>query len=180
MLPREFVIHSDHESLKYLKGQGKLNKRHAKWVEFLEQFPYVIKHKQGKANKVADALSRRYNLLTSLSYHFMGFDSLKDLYACDGDFGTIFGELMEMAKSNICKASGDFHLVDGFLFKGNLLCVPHSSLRNLLVVEAHEGGLMGHFGVVKTLDILHAKFYWSHMRKDVERLCKRCIVCKQA
>ena len=46
--PREFVIHSDHESLKHLKGQGKLNRRHAKWVEFIETFPYVIKYKQTK------------------------------------------------------------------------------------------------------------------------------------
>ncbi|RDX97770.1 Retrovirus-related Pol polyprotein from transposon gypsy, partial [Mucuna pruriens] len=44
LLPNEFIVRSDHESLKYLKGQHKLNKRHAKWVEFLEQFPYVIKH----------------------------------------------------------------------------------------------------------------------------------------
>jgi len=51
--PKEFVIHSDHESLKYLKGQSKLNKRHAKWVDFIEQFPNVIKHKQGKSNVVA-------------------------------------------------------------------------------------------------------------------------------
>jgi len=58
LFPKEFVIHSDHKSLKYLKGQSKLNKRHVKWVEFIEQFPYVIKHKQGKANVVADALSR--------------------------------------------------------------------------------------------------------------------------
>ncbi|KAK0587438.1 hypothetical protein LWI29_022813 [Acer saccharum] len=34
-----FVIHMDHESLKHLKGQHKLNKRHAKWVEFIETFP---------------------------------------------------------------------------------------------------------------------------------------------
>ncbi|RVW67725.1 Retrovirus-related Pol polyprotein from transposon 17.6 [Vitis vinifera] len=57
--PKEFVIHADHESLKHLKGQGKLNRRHAKWVEFIETFPYVIKYKQGKENIVADALSRR-------------------------------------------------------------------------------------------------------------------------
>jgi hypothetical protein len=44
--PKEFVIHTDHESLKNLKGQGKLNKRHAKWVEFIETFPYVIKYKK--------------------------------------------------------------------------------------------------------------------------------------
>ena len=44
--PKEFVIHTDHESLKHLKGQGKLNRRHAKWVEFIETFPYAIKYKQ--------------------------------------------------------------------------------------------------------------------------------------
>jgi len=48
LLPKEFMIHSDHESLKYLKCQGKLNKGLAKWVEFLEQFPYFIKHKKEK------------------------------------------------------------------------------------------------------------------------------------
>ncbi|XP_051113700.1 uncharacterized protein LOC127239543 [Andrographis paniculata] len=35
-----------------------LSKRHARWVSFIEQFPYVIKYKQGKENVVADALSR--------------------------------------------------------------------------------------------------------------------------
>ncbi|XP_074565168.1 uncharacterized protein LOC141821722 [Curcuma longa] len=44
--PKEFVIHTDHESLKHLKSQSKLNKRHAKWVEFIESFPYVIKYKR--------------------------------------------------------------------------------------------------------------------------------------
>ena len=42
--PHEFVIHTDHETLKYLKGQTKLNKSHAKWNEFIESFPYVIKY----------------------------------------------------------------------------------------------------------------------------------------
>ena len=45
LLPKEFIIHTDHKSLKHLKGQNKLNKRHAKWSEFLESFPYVIKYK---------------------------------------------------------------------------------------------------------------------------------------
>lgn len=38
--PKEFVIRTDHESLKHLKGQQNLNKRHARWVEFIESFPY--------------------------------------------------------------------------------------------------------------------------------------------
>ena len=67
---------------------------------------------------------------------------------------------------------GDRH--DGFLFRENKLCVPHSSLR-----EAHGGGLMGHFGIVKTLDALKEHFFWAHMKHDVERICK-CITCKHA
>ena len=42
--PKEFVIHTDHESLKQLKGQGKLSRRHAKWVKFLD----VIRYNKGK------------------------------------------------------------------------------------------------------------------------------------
>ncbi|RDX65673.1 Retrovirus-related Pol polyprotein from transposon 17.6, partial [Mucuna pruriens] len=57
LLSKEFVIHSDYKFYKYLRGQNKLNKSHCKWVEFLEQFPYVIKYKQGEINVVANALS---------------------------------------------------------------------------------------------------------------------------
>ena len=89
LLPKEFVIHSDHESLKYLKGQGKLNKRHAKWVEFLEQFPYVIKYKKGKGNIVADALSKRHALLSMLETKLFGLESLKDMYKDDANFAEI-------------------------------------------------------------------------------------------
>ena len=49
--PKDFVIHTDHESLKHLKGQHKLNKRHARWVEFIETFPYVIRYKQDGKKK---------------------------------------------------------------------------------------------------------------------------------
>ena len=42
--PHEFIIHTYHETLKYLKGQTKLNKRHAKWSGFIESFPYIIKY----------------------------------------------------------------------------------------------------------------------------------------
>lgn len=55
--PREFVIKTYHESLRYLKSQDNLSKRHAKWVEFIATFPYMVPYKQCKDNVVADALS---------------------------------------------------------------------------------------------------------------------------
>ena len=66
--PHEFVIHTNHETLKYLKGQTKLNKRHAKWNEFIESFPYIIKYIKGKENIVADALSAYACLSLNLNW----------------------------------------------------------------------------------------------------------------
>ena len=46
--------------------------------------------------------------------------------------------------------------------------------------ESSGGGLMGHFGVAKTLGVLQEHFYWPHMKRYVERICGRCITCMQA
>jgi len=45
---KEFVIHSDYESLKHLKGQGRLNRDMQNGLNSFETFPYIIKYKKGK------------------------------------------------------------------------------------------------------------------------------------
>ena len=122
---------------------------------------------------VADALSRRYTLISQLDAKLLGFEYIKNLYNSDHDFANVYGA---------CEKRGfdKFFKHDGFLFKENKLCVPQCSMRELLVREAHSGGLMGHFGVRKTLDVLSDHFFWPHMKRDVERLCEKCITCKQA
>ena len=135
--PKQFVIHTDHQSLKHIKGQSKLNKRYAKWMEFIEPFRYVIKYKKGKENIIVDALSRRYALLNSLDAKLNDFEYVKELYEHDSDFAQIFVACEKGAFKN-------FHRVDGYLFKENKLCVLQSSMRELLVREAH-GEINGTF-----------------------------------
>ena len=50
---------------------------------------------------------------------------------------------------------------DGFVFRANKLCIPASSTRLLLLQEAHGGGLMGHFGMKKTEDVLATHLFWA-------------------
>jgi hypothetical protein len=108
--PKEFVIHSDHESLKCIRSQGKLNHRHAKWVKFIESFPYVIKHKKGKENVIVDDFSRRYALLTQLDYKIFGLETIKDQYVHDADFKDV---LLNYKDGKTCNK---FVFNDGFVF----------------------------------------------------------------
>ena len=65
LLPKDFFLLTDHKALQYINSQGKLNKKHSKWVDFLQGYSFVLKHRSGKSNRVADALSRRTMLLNT-------------------------------------------------------------------------------------------------------------------
>jgi hypothetical protein len=108
--PKEFIMHSDHESLKHIRSQEKLNRRHAKWVEFIEYFSYVIKHKKGKENVIAVALCRRYGLLTQLDYKIFGLETIKNQYLYDADFKDVLLHCKDGTTWN------KFIFNDGFVF----------------------------------------------------------------
>jgi hypothetical protein len=96
--PKEFVIHSNHESLKHLRSQRKLNRRHTKWVEFV------------------DAFSRRYTLLTQLDYKIFGLETVKSQYIHDVDFKDVLLHCKDGRTWN------KFVVNDGFVFRANKLC----------------------------------------------------------
>ncbi|GKD16668.1 RNA-directed DNA polymerase [Tanacetum coccineum] len=50
LLSNEFVLFSDHEALKFINRKHKLKSRHAKWVEFIQAFSFLIRHKVGSNN----------------------------------------------------------------------------------------------------------------------------------
>ena len=116
--------------MKHIRSQGKLNRRHAKWVELIESFPYVIKHKKGKENVIADALSRRHTLLTQLDYNIFGLETIKEQYVHDDDFKDVLLHCKEG------RAWNKFVVNNGFVFRANKLCIPASSVRLLKHMEA--------------------------------------------
>ena len=112
----------------------------------------MIKYKACKTNVVADALSRGYTLITTLEAKLLGFEFIKDLYVADSDFGEIFTSLPRHTREH-------YFISQGFLYYKDKLCIPMSSMHMLLVRAAHGGGLMGHFGIAKTLMVLQEHFY---------------------
>ena len=86
LLGNEFVLFTDNSALQYIMQQHKFNHKHAAWVEYLQNFTFVLKHISGQANKVADALSRRTLLLQESTMQVLGFEHLRELYQTDADF----------------------------------------------------------------------------------------------
>ena len=160
--------------MKHIRSQVKLNRRHARWVEFIESFPYIIKHKREKTT----LLLMHYRDVTpcylNLTSIFFGLETIKQQYVHDAEFKDVLLNCKEGRTWN------KFVLNDGFVFRANKLCIPDSSVRLLLLQEAHGGGLMGHFGVKKIEDILATHFFLPRMRRDVERCVGRCTTCQKA
>lgn len=114
---KEFVLFTDHDALKHMGAQDKVSARHASWFAYLQQFTFVIKHKAGHLNKVADTLSRRYSLLTTLHTSVTGFSVLPELYSNDPFFGKIWNDTQ-------IGLSDEYLVLNGFLFRGTRLCIP--------------------------------------------------------
>nr|GEU75452.1 hypothetical protein [Tanacetum cinerariifolium] len=73
-------IFTDHKSLKYIFTQKELNMRQRRWLELLKDYDTNIQYHTGKANVVADALSRKSGMLANLQ---IGPEIIKDLKRMD-------------------------------------------------------------------------------------------------
>lgn len=174
LIHREFILYTDHDSLKHVNAQSKLNSRHARWMDYLQQFDFVIKHKSVTENKAADALSRRPHLLMVSSVNIVEFDSLKQQYSTDKDFSAVWSKLT----NGLDAVPNAFSIKDGFLFHGTQLCIPCGSFREFIISELHGGGLAGHFGFDKTFAIVSDRFFWPRLRRDVHKVMTHCRTCQ--
>jgi hypothetical protein len=71
LMGKKFELRTLHIGLKYLFEQPILNARQTRWIEFLSENDFDIKHIKGKENKFFDALSRRVHIMhaTVVSMH---------------------------------------------------------------------------------------------------------------
>ncbi|KAL9258971.1 Retrovirus-related Pol polyprotein from transposon 17.6-like protein, partial [Drosera capensis] len=143
-------IYTDHKSLKYILTQKELNIRQRRWLELLKDYDLDIQYHPGKANVVADALSR-----------FLGYMQVQStlheeiLQAQGGD------EQIQRIRQGIQdgKASGFIVHEDGSLrFQGRLGVLNNEELKQKILEEAHQTLYSAHPGGNKLYQDLRNAF----------------------
>jgi len=77
LIGRNFELRTNHCGMKHLFGQPTLNAQQTRWLKFLSEYDFEIKHIKGKKNQVVDSLSRRMHEMHSTTISLYKTD-LKD------------------------------------------------------------------------------------------------------
>ena len=108
----------DNISLKYLFDQQNLNERQAKWLAFLSEYDFDVKHIKGKENKVVDSLRRnaRMNFIFAISnYKTELDDKLEEGIKMDKEYQNLREKVADNESERV---KTDFNLNE----KGLMMC----------------------------------------------------------
>ena len=172
-------IYTDHKSLKYLPSQRELNLRQRRWMELIKDYDCVIDYHQGKANVVADALSRKtMQTLRTLNAHLSLTDDgtvVTELIARPSLLNRVLeaqrkDEKIAVIVSQIGNGKEIEFTVneDGVLYYKDRVCVlDDNDLRKAILEEAHGGSFAIHPDSTKMYQDLKMSFWWSGMKRDI-------------
>ncbi|TXG71332.1 hypothetical protein EZV62_006267 [Acer yangbiense] len=150
--------------------------KQARWQDFLAEFDYRLEYKPGKANVVADALSRKAELAA------MNISQPQSTLVSRIKEGLQQDPLAKSLKklANEGKTRHFWLVEEVLLTTGNRMYVPKwGNLRKEIIKECHDSKWAGHPGMTRTLALLQNSYYWPQMRDDVDAYVRTCLVCQQ-
>ena len=194
-------MYSDHKSLKYIFTQRDLNMRQRKWMEFLEDYDFTLHYHLGKANVVADVLSRKSRGAPQLGIRMlesMGQFGLQYSEQTQGTFGSLVAtpsllnrviesqwqdaEIVSI-RDRVQSGTGDegwtVHSNGSLQYKRRVVVPQLTDLREEILREFHCSRFAVHPGGTKMYQDLRRQYYWSGMKRHVGDFVRRCLTCQQ-
>ncbi|KAL0556882.1 hypothetical protein IC582_005399 [Cucumis melo] len=176
-------IFTDHKSLKYFFTQKELNIRQRRWLELVKDYDCEILYHPGKANVVADALSRKVSHSAALITRQAPLHRDLERAEIAVSVGAVTMQLAQLTKRGLAEAGQavEFSLSsDGGLLFERRLCVPSdSAVKTELLSEAHSSPFSMHPGSTKMYQDLKRVYWWRNMKREVAEFVSRCLVCQQ-
>ncbi|KAF5811168.1 putative nucleotidyltransferase, Ribonuclease H [Helianthus annuus] len=176
----KFVIYSNHKSLQHLFNQKDLNMRQRRWMETLNDYDCEIRYHPGKANVVADALSRKERVkpirINAKSIEIK--NSLNErLLAAQKE--AVLEANYPHEKLGVTEEQLSYGK-DGILRLNGRIWVPvYGGLRGVILQEAHSSRYSVHPGADKMYQDLKANFWWIGLKKSIATYVAKCLTCAQ-
>lgn len=205
ILGHRTTVYTDHAACTSLLNSTHLTGKLARWALTIQEMDLVIKHKAGRKNTNADALSRNTSAdVNAIDAVEQSPDQAEYVVPLDHDkvqeirvaqrSDTTLTSMFEYLERGVLPSdekfakrlvmeSSRYEVIQGVLYyepdfkPGNLCVVVPENLRPTLLKEAHAGCFAGHFAFKKVYDRLRRNYWWKGMRGDVDRFCRSCLEC---
>jgi hypothetical protein len=179
---KEFALFTDNQALAWLLG------RIGRWVLRLAPYKFRVSHISGKANVVADCLTRQYEPPPPDSTTILGlvlaqlpeaFHSIRD-HQKDEFCKDIYRRLTQGGPSvKHFKLHGGALVYHPSRVRAKRYLLPEA-LRPMVLEYFHRSHLSAHLGVTKTLQRVARVFYWPGLRREVCAFVRGCLECQRA
>ncbi|KAF8045500.1 hypothetical protein N665_4790s0001, partial [Sinapis alba] len=171
-------ILTDHKSLKYIFTQPELNLRQRRWMEFVVDYDLEIAYHPGKANLVADALSRRRAEVSAekeaevLEEAVDQADLLTRIRQAQG--------LDENLQNLALNDKSEYQVAqDGTILVHGRISVPNvRTLKEETMGQSHKSKFSVHPGLNKMYKDIKRYYHWVRMKTDVAEWVAKCPTCQ--